>query len=70
MNQRHYRYLNIFDLVINLVPVLTVFLIFVLLLFTNESIDLNTTLVYTILSFVALTDGPVKSLLGAITSTV
>lgn len=54
-NRLEETYINVFKLVINLVPVLSVFLIFILLLVFEGRKELDTTLVYTILSLVGLT---------------
>lgn len=65
-NQRYYTLANIYDLVINLSPTLTVFIIFLIQLLVSTSSSFDTAQVYTVLSFVGMTYGPTKSLLNTI----
>ena len=63
-NRWYFTLANLYDLLINLTPVLTVLIIFLLELLTRGTSRLDTVRVYTVLSFVGMTYGPSKSLLN------
>lgn len=63
-NKKYFILANVYELVINLTPTLTVFLIFILKLLVDR--DFDTARIYTILSFVGMTYSPTKSLLNTI----
>lgn len=65
-NKKYFILANVYELVINLTPTLTVFLIFILKLLVDTDRDFDTARIYTILSFVGMTYSPTKSLLNTI----
>lgn len=67
-NERYLTFSNVYDLMINLTPTLSVLLMFLLEFMTKGKLRLDPVRVFTVLSFVALTNGPAKSLLTVMVS--
>lgn len=70
LNKKYFFLSNIYDMVINLTPALSVFLIFLLQMLLNGGKSFDTATVYSTLSFIGMTYSPTKSLLNVIITVI